>query len=144
MQSIISGGGGHHFERGFLLVVIKYGLGMFLAGFQMCVFVLYVNVYNVVLQGLAGPEGNPGPKGVNVRAAKSQNLVLLQSSRLLCPSTQESVSCMKSRSDYCISEMLLVSETAFNIWQCAAAQECAEMGGGLFLSSLTDSTCDLT
>lgn len=65
----------------------------------------------------------------------SQNL-LLHPSSLLYPGTQESV-CMKSRSDYCISEMLLVSETAFNIWQCAAEQECAEMGGGLFLSSLT-------
>lgn len=42
---------------------------MFLVGFKMCVFVLYVNMHNVVLQGLAGPEGNPGPKGVNVRTA---------------------------------------------------------------------------
>lgn len=49
--------------------MIKYDLDMFLAGFKICVFVLYVKVYNVVLQGLAGPEGNPGPKGVNVRTA---------------------------------------------------------------------------
>lgn len=42
------------------------------------------------------------------------------------------------------SQRFFRNASPFNIWQCAMTQECAETGGGPFLSSLTDSICDLT